>query len=107
MILYILERSFFGEMLTKSDIAGGSSKFVTLMFIFARTEDLSCRYFKNSLLPMPNSWANCGNVVNVLRFENMVNVGDTLFSPCAKIQYFFFIAYKVTVVPQWGEVRWS
>lgn len=53
-------------MLTKSDIAGGSSKFVALMFIFARTEDLSCRYFKNSLLPMPNSWANCGNVVNVL-----------------------------------------
>lgn len=67
MILYILERSFFRDgMLTKSDIAGGSSRFVALMFIFARTEDLICRYFKNSLLLMPNSWANCGNVVNVL-----------------------------------------
>jgi len=44
--LYILESSFFGEeMLTKSDI--GSSKFAALIFIFARTEDLSCMYFKN------------------------------------------------------------
>jgi len=47
IILYILERSFFGEeMLTKSDIAGGSAKFVSLMIIFVRTdfEDLSCRF---------------------------------------------------------------
>jgi len=46
IILYILERSFFGEeMLTKSDIAGGSAKFVSLI-IFVRTdfEDLSCRF---------------------------------------------------------------
>lgn len=93
-------------MLTKSAIACGSSKFVALMFIFARTEDLSCRYFKNSLLPMPNSWANFGNVVNVLDLKIWLMWVITPFSPCAKIQY-FFIAYKVTVVPQWGEVRWS
>jgi len=36
----------------------------------------------------------------------MLNVGDTSFRPCVKMQC-FFIAYKVTVVPQWGEVRWG
>jgi len=42
-------------MSIESDISGGISKFAALMFIFARTENLTCMYFKNSLLPMPNS----------------------------------------------------
>lgn len=67
IIFYILESIFLGDLtFIKSSVAGGSKRFEVLVLSFVIIEDFSCKYLRNSLVPMPYSRTKSGNVMNVL-----------------------------------------
>lgn len=57
---------FFERILISSEVAGGRCQLVALMFIFDWMDDLSCKYCRNWLLLMPNTWNKWGNKTKVL-----------------------------------------